>query len=169
MLYERDAPAELLEELREIDPTADVVYIGDGEWLVGRRWPHHRLRYEAAGQLLDQELRRPASMHRAKRVGLLRLFRSGFRPVLPDEGPFQGSLGYTVTHNFGLIREEFRRKWWGLFRAKELFDEKMVESEGLEAEREALLTLIDRVEAERSDHNLFFRGRRSVLNTRNWN
>lgn len=46
---ERRAPATILAALRRVDPAADVIYLGEGEWWVGVMRPNqHRARIGAA-------------------------------------------------------------------------------------------------------------------------
>lgn len=169
MMGAREAPARLLEELREILPAADLVDLGNGEWLLGHWAPFHRLRYQAAVECLDRELSLPVSRQRDRRIALLRHFLGGFRYILPNpDSPILGALGYRTETNFGRIREELREKEWGLHRARSLFEAHLKES--VVDHQQAISTVLDRLDAEhRSDWRILRQGRRSIKNPRNWN
>ena len=74
----REPPSELLRELREIDPTVDLHYAGDGRWILGAVRPNSERR-QIAGKILEQR----------RRIGV----RSYVRRLVPELG----------VHGFGLI------------------------------------------------------------------
>jgi len=72
---EKEAPDGLLLRLREIDPTLEVVYFGDGWWWVGSVRPNAHRRRIGEIILAAEERRSPANQHN---VLLGRLALQGF-------------------------------------------------------------------------------------------
>lgn len=80
----REAPAELVQALRETDPTADMLYLGDGSWVVGRV-RRHTPRQEAALNILRSGMKdalagRVDEAAWTKRLRYARAVREGFAP-----------------------------------------------------------------------------------------
>lgn len=63
---EREAPEHLLRRLRVIDPTAELLYLGRGEWVLGVMTDDPRVRM--AGKRLVQSCERVAAKLRAKDI-----------------------------------------------------------------------------------------------------
>lgn len=92
---ERTAPTALLRALREIDPSAEIVYAGDGDWMVGRVQPNaerYRMGAYAAGLELDNPRPNPAALRDAH------LQMQGFAVV--ETFHFQGEPTSEVVHDF---------------------------------------------------------------------
>lgn len=169
MVGARQAPVEVVRQLREVLPDTDLISLPNGEWMLGRWAPFHAQRCKAATELLASELSLPQSRQRDDRVAMLRLFLAGFRTILPNpDSPIRGAVGYRTEHNFGRIREELREKEYGLQQASALFDA-MVE-ESVDDAQAGMAAVLDRMEAEGpSDHRIIHRHRVSMRNPRNWN
>lgn len=85
------APPELLAALREIDPAADLVHLGDDAWLLGVRQPNAPARARLDEQLTkitraqitghDAAERALVQAELAKEVAVLQLCADGFRPI----------------------------------------------------------------------------------------
>lgn len=82
---EREAPEGLLRALRVIDPTAELIYLGDGNWMLGRIRPSEPLRQ--AGARLARSCRL-ATKHRStllptdyRRHLVAQLRMLGFQPT----------------------------------------------------------------------------------------
>lgn len=155
-------PPEILRQLREIDPKADVLEIlpesaddMGSEWLLVTIDPNTHARRELEKSLSrelppDNVLDAAAE---AQRLEWLQLYSEGIRPV------------YLYPKPDGRMVEDFRvRDWNYRHRRKETFDARMDEADleyGVE-ERKALL--LDMVKAEmRSAYRFSIRKARSVL------
>ena len=154
---ERKAPEAVLQQLREIDPNADLVYLGGSEWLLGVRAENHAAKRAIERQLawaLDQpKLSDPLdAAEQAKRIQLLQLYASGFRPVhiysTPEESveDFRERDHRWRTDFDGTIRDRLREA-------------------SLEDRREASeARLMDYIQAETGFlHRHFFRGAKSFM------
>lgn len=90
---EREAPEAVLVQLREIDPDADLLYLGGGEWLLGVRKGNTAAREKAKELLKVMKSRKPlddplAAAEEAKRIELINLCANeGFRPVAIYDTP----------------------------------------------------------------------------------
>lgn len=81
----REAPVEIRRQLRALDPTAEVIYLGPRQWVVGRVRPNREV-VRVATAMLDNTagvLTTAArnSHSRRLRVALALLALQGFRPV----------------------------------------------------------------------------------------
>ena len=133
------APDHVLTQLREIDPGADLIYLGDGEWLLGVRSEN-----KAAAKKMQKLLVKAASaetmadpleaMEQAKRLELLQLYATGFRPVAIYDTPEESV-------------NDFRQRDW---RWKNEFDETLARKE-----REAMRD--DEKEASERRYHDYFR------------
>lgn len=83
----RSCPVGVLRRVREIEPTADVLYLGPRQWLVGPVKPDTRARGSQIPVLQNlfriPPKKRSASWHR--RVTMARAKALGFRPALVHE------------------------------------------------------------------------------------
>jgi hypothetical protein len=81
----RTAPDDLRRRLRELDETAEVVYVGPRHWMVGRVRPNAQVRAIAEAMLKDAStllsVRAANAPSRRARVALALLGLQGFRPV----------------------------------------------------------------------------------------
>jgi hypothetical protein len=83
----REAPEDVRRQLRALDPTAEVIYLGPRRWLVGRVRPNSEVRTIAERMLATYaslpvtEQIRMSQAKRRYRVALAELARQGFRPV----------------------------------------------------------------------------------------
>lgn len=105
----RDAPRDILAALRDVDPTADLYYLGDGKWVVGRVRPTVE-RYRGGALLYEQALR--AAAHGEirseeqwyRRLRSARLTMQGFARVAMYE--------YPGDPDWRLVREFREAVWW---------------------------------------------------------
>lgn len=104
-----DAPPETLIALREIDDKADLVHLGEDEWMLGVRVANP----EAAGRLRERLKRLdPFKAHHelGREFQLLQFYATGFRPIalyrIGDWG--KDELGKRVRINMGYIVDDFR-------------------------------------------------------------
>jgi len=86
--------------LRRIDPTAELVYFGEGKWLLGRVRPN-ALRYKAAVRIIDRALHRLAvgdqlTPEGRGRIQLAYLALQGFAPI----EFYTGEPTYAIVHDF---------------------------------------------------------------------
>lgn len=117
----RRAPDELQELLRDVDPTAELLYGGAGVWLLGKYRPNRDIRKRAEGSIARLEVSLgkaaqgrisiPPKVKReiAFRFWWWHLIRMGFRPVsrYPQE-PGERIHGEPGTW----IVEDFRKRQW---------------------------------------------------------
>jgi hypothetical protein len=81
----RVAPDYVVAQLREIDPTVDLVYLGLGVWILGSMQPNSHRR-KIAERLLENERERPEQLQSMGRYRMARLIREGLRVIdLVDE------------------------------------------------------------------------------------
>jgi hypothetical protein len=86
---ERDAPAWVLAGLRAIDPTAEVVYVGEGRWWVGVVATPNKYRQRFGMRLLRRTRRQMRPDPAIVRQGLLAC--EGFSMVAEYEGDPNGA------------------------------------------------------------------------------
>ena len=151
-MFGREAPPELLKQLREICPRADLIYWGEGVWMLGRWNPHVRWNPDAAKRL-DRIYEWPISDTRDRNIALERMRLRGFART--TEFRFEGD------ENWGLIREDFRRRIFNLHNRAIA----ALEEGGLTPEREAGKMLTEDALAEGYDVYRHLRGRTSVTKT----
>lgn len=99
---ERTCPPALLAELRRVEPTAELLYVGEGRWVLGTVRPYWPNIQKAIGTLLKMERenasklvaiavdaevnsdparRREAARKSARNAAWLRVIIQGFRPI----------------------------------------------------------------------------------------
>lgn len=76
----RSTPNDLLERLRQIDSTVELVYFGARDWRLGAVRPNDH-RFEAGCRILAFEARRPVAERNPKNVYLALLLRQGFAQI----------------------------------------------------------------------------------------
>lgn len=96
-MVEREAPGHVLRALRVIDPTAELIYMGEGRWLLGRLAPSSSIR--VAGERLVESCRRAVKGRKpnaldARRYLFAQLRLNGFQPTA--EYVFRGSPDSSV-------------------------------------------------------------------------
>jgi hypothetical protein len=142
----RTAPKDVVRGLREVDPTAELVYLEKGRWLLGSvRW--NRDLVAAARRILGRALKvahnstKHGPTHQIEhlprvrgRVQFALLAMQGFRPI--TEYKIQGSPDSRVV-------EDFRRRDWLFKNTSDLEHEAMLSSESEERKREARADLTD--------------------------
>lgn len=149
-MFGREAPPEVIDQLREICPRADLVYWGQGRWKLGRWNP--RVRWNAlAAERLNRLYKMPNSDTRNSNIELEKMRLRGF--ALTTEYRFERN------EDWGLIREDFRRRIFNLHnRALEALEE------GLGPDRELGKILVEDALSEGYDIYRHARGRTSVTN-----
>ncbi len=144
----REARWELLADLREIDPTVDLHYVGEGYWVLGSVRPN-RLRYEQAGALLKEGHDRSTWMRRLWELAL-----HGFSHI----GTYRiyGDPDSRIVHD---LRE---RDWLYRNDREATINRKLDEADGTaETERRINDTLAEAEARTRDSWGNFFAGRRS--------
>lgn len=92
---ERVAPTAVRQRLRNIEPAAELIYVGNGKWWVGRMEPHTDLaragqqKVRAANRLTAQ---REVSPETAMLYRVGRLQQEGFRMLAEYEGDPDGRM-----------------------------------------------------------------------------
>lgn len=134
---EREAPEHLLRALRVIDPTAELVHLGGGRWLLGRVVSDERLR--VAGQRLVKSSReavkgrKPTPIDRRRHlVGQLRLH--GFQPT--------AEFFYAGEPTSRIVREQELMQWLWI-RSNRYDMERMADAEQEERKAKAEAELAD--------------------------
>lgn len=126
---DRPPPEHLLRGLREIDPVAEMVYIGHGDWLVGRVQPNNE-RYVLGAYAARLELSHPNPNLEALRDAQLQM--QGFAAVATWH--FEGEPT-------SIVVEDFRRRCWIYDRSREAAIREAVRaSAGVDAEAQARAT-----------------------------
>lgn len=102
----RTVPTDILRELRELDPTCEVVYLGPRQWLVGRVRPNRAAR-RIAERMMESvtstlSVSAANATARRARVALAMLGLQGFRPVAE----------YRLNDLDGRVVNEFRESQW---------------------------------------------------------
>lgn len=101
LLGERTAPPSVIEQLREIDPAADLAYWGEGEWLLGVWGRSNNQRCMDISVLLNNAVRWPPSLKRDRTIQLRLAQLRGFRLVRSEPYFAAGDFGHIV-HDFAL-------------------------------------------------------------------
>jgi hypothetical protein len=130
----RDCPPAMLARLREIDPTAVALEIGDGFWQVGfLRWNAEACRL--AQQAITRELAGQVGLQRHRRIALLQLtICQGYRPMAMYECP---------EIDDGVVRDVALADWNYRNRQREAFAENFYESSDEPAIRRRQQVLVD--------------------------
>jgi hypothetical protein len=149
----RLAPRDVLERLREIDPTAELVHLGAGYWLVGSVQPNEWRRFKAA-RVVAHQFALPEARRSPGIVLAYSLYAQGFRPVaMYTEREIQS----------GLAIWDFRERdynWRNC--AEETVAARLREAEGEIVTANRIAALLDHVRSEwPSIHRFIFRGARS--------
>lgn len=163
MFTEREAPEHILERLREIDPKADLVYIGDEAWMLGVREQNDAARRKVLKEITEIRSEGPLVTNeaRARRLELLQFYAGGFRPIsLYEDTPVPG---YEIVKDFRV------RDWNWHNRREEAFQEGF-EASDMWTEVQLRIQLIkDWMAAELPFiHRFALRGRRSFTNLINF-
>lgn len=132
----REAPEDIRRQLRELDPTAEVVHLGPRRWLVGRVRPNAESRRIAERMLATYaslpvtDQIKMSKVNRRHRVAVAELARQGFRPVQM----------YTTRDADARIVRDFQESQWRMQHLSEndLFREldQVQEDEKAEARRQ---------------------------------
>lgn len=81
LIDSRSAPPDILARLREIDSRAELLYAGDGVWILGVINPNDRVA-KGAFRALERELRKPILKQQPRRIAVLRhVAENGFRLI----------------------------------------------------------------------------------------
>lgn len=117
-----DAPPEVLQGLRDIDPDADLVHLGGKEWLLGIRGPNPAARGKLHARLADAHAKVHAGSPGAwagerewlnaelsKELSVLQLCADGFRPIhlYTTDG---GSPDHSIVHDFRMRDYNYRTR-----------------------------------------------------------
>lgn len=92
---ERECPPTLLQRLRRIEPLAELAYIGDGEWWLGRRAPNSALAQAGREKVRAAHAASPTSHVTAEAIRLWRVGRlqqEGFVFIASYEGEPDGRI-----------------------------------------------------------------------------
>jgi hypothetical protein len=112
-------PAPLLDRLQEIDPSVDMIYVGEGVWWLGAMRPNDQRR-EAGQLILGNEERR--AVPNSRNVILGRCLLEGFARIEAYRCPFgpDGTPVYDSNENLvPSIVEDLRERTWRLHADKE--------------------------------------------------
>lgn len=104
------APAEVLEALRQIDPTADLVHVHGRTWLLGTRRPNPGAQARIQKQLRLLEPHRLTDPTSGLEFQLLQFYAGGFNPISMYELGTEGrdEAGQVAQIDFSYIVEDFR-------------------------------------------------------------
>lgn len=102
----REAPPDVRRRLRELDATAEVIYLGRGRWMVGKVRPNEHVRARAV-RMLDEfhnnvSTGKRLSERGKEKVRFALLALQGFRPVAE----------YTMPEPDGSVVQDFARSRW---------------------------------------------------------
>lgn len=140
---EREAPSALLSELREIDPSLELVHVERDRWMVGSFRPNE-LRRRVAGAMLERLRHKKGATIAEYRMA--RLIMEGFSPI----------ASYTLRDPDGRIVSDVREREWNLrHRAEAVFQKKLEESEGKPEADQKLSTLRDQAEVGSRDRAIW--------------
>jgi hypothetical protein len=150
-----DAPSQVVERLREVDPSAELIYLGLGCWVLGSVQPHD-YRARKARELRRSENALPALSKRPGLYLLTLLYEQGFRVInIYDTADVQHQA---------VVRDLRERDWRFRNMRDEAFAEAAKRSEHGDLETR-IVQILDMVHAEfPTIHRHLFRGRRGVLN-----
>jgi len=129
----REAPGDVVRALRALDPSAEVIYLGFGRWIVGKPRPT-RDTYRIASRMLRTYWRMPAAAWASKR-GVQRYHFAlaalqGFRPVHE----------YRLRDLDSRVVRDFQESQWRMnHQRSDLIDEWEREEASAQEERRALL------------------------------
>ena len=173
---ERTCPPALLAELRRIEPTAELLYVGEGRWLLGTvrfRWDNYAKAARALAKIerdnatnltaivahaevgRDKATLRAAAYRQSRNMAYLRAVMQGFRPIA--DYTIQGEPDSRIVHDFA------RRDW--LFRvAPDASDqEKLDEADGTAAARRKLEVLRDTLTLAKAGFRRAVRGLTQIV------
>lgn len=158
----RTPPDDLVARLREINPEAELLYIGKGKWLLGLVRPDGFRRRMALARIakLTKILERAYLLpEEVKRAAALRLWKAR----LHAEG-FKDIALYQTGDPDGSIVEDLReREWTFRHRWKETVRERNREIDGTAAEEATEARIRDYIRSEGpSIHRTAFRHRRMI-------
>jgi hypothetical protein len=122
----RETPSQVLEQLREIDSTLELIYISDGEWLCGSVQPNEERRLRGCELMRDP---RPGA------VRLGELVRQGFRPIR--------TFTESQLESGELVREIRVADWQYRTNAEAAYRENIRIAEGADEFEERLAKLLD--------------------------
>jgi hypothetical protein len=149
-------PANVLEQLRHVDPNAELFYLGLGVWVLGAVYPFNLERYRSSLDLLASERALPAEMQNMARFRLARLYRAGFRAIdLVDDREVET----------GQVVRDFRYADWRYRNCAEQAFQENLNGSDLDQDferRKAILLDFNRSECP-SIWRHAFKGRRSLL------
>lgn len=151
----RVAPEHVVERLREVDATADLIYLGLGVWTL---WfaVHNSYRTKIGTRLVASELARPQEMQSMGRLKMARLFQQGYRFYdFIDDGDIES----------GAVVREFRfADWRYRHMADAAFEENLKGSDDATGLQRRIDLLMDfNASEQRSIWQHVFKGRRSIL------
>ncbi len=151
----REAPADVLARLREVDRTAALVYLGLGQWALGSVQPS-TYRAMQARVILARFDQLPAVARSPGKFLFTRMLEEGFRPV--------SVYSEREVQNGDMIRDFRERDWNYRNRQKEAFEAAMRRVDGSENVDGKIIRILDAVHTEFPSAMRFARGRRGVLN-----
>lgn len=147
----RTAPPALVRALKEVDPTAELVYVGGGGWQLMRLRPKTDARLRQAGQLLARASRmcQSGKLTESGWVGALRraeLLREGYI-AWPGLYRFPGDPDYRIVR-------DFREARWRMLHERDLMDQLEYQEDHKSDRAVAALTSMDAAkEASRAARN----------------
>ena len=145
----------MVARLRDVDPTAELIYLGAGQWLLGSVQPNEARRL-AGGRMIARQLALPPERRSVGAIRLGTLFRQGFRPIAIYEEADLDS---------GFVVADFRfRDWRYRHNADRVFEERLDEVDDAKDLERRIVQVIDMVHGEFPDlHRYAFLKRHSVL------
>ena len=144
----RECRWQLLTDLREIDPLADLHYLGEGIWVMGPVKPN-KFRYAQAGQILTGGHDRSTWMRRMWELGLY-----GFTRI--NSYHIQGEPDSRILHDLRVRDFLYRHN------RERTFDDALARADGTIETEARKKMMMDEMEARTLDSfGNFFRGRTS--------
>lgn len=152
----RQAPDHVVGRLRDVDPTADLVYLGLGQWVLGSVRPNG-YRARKARKLRAGENDLPAQKRRPGIYLLTALLEQGFRPV--------AVYGESEVQSQYVVRDFRERDWNYRTRPEAAFRAAMDRSDRSRDVEARVAAILDKVHADfPTIHRHTFGGRSGVLN-----
>ena len=146
----RECRWQLLADLREIDPTVDLHYLGEGIWVLGAVKPN-QWRYDTAGGVLRGGHDRSTWMRRTWELGL-----HGFTRI--NNYLIQGEPDSRIVHDLRV------RDWHYRHNRERVFDEALARADGSWETEARQKMMLDEVESRLADsYGYFFKGRRNYM------
>ncbi len=151
----REAPADVVARLREVDRTAALVYLGLGYWALGSVQPS-TYRAKQARTILARFNELPAAARSPGKYLFTRMLEEGFRPIrVYSEREVQS----------GEAERDFRERDWNYRnRPGEAFEAALKRVDGSEDVERKIIRILDAVHTEFPSAMRHARGRRGVLN-----